>query len=53
MLDLAKEYEKQGKKMGNVKPDNILINNDGEVSIICRWSYPGFQDGYTSALYDK
>lgn len=53
LLDLAKEFEKASHKAGNIKPDNILINNDGEVSIITRYSYPGFVDGYASALYDK
>ena len=53
LLDLAKEFEKTGQKAGNIKPDNILINNEGEVSIITRHSYPGFVEAYASALYDK
>jgi len=53
LLDLAKEFEKVSQKAGNIKPDNILINNEGEVSIITRHSYPGFVEGYASALYDK
>jgi hypothetical protein len=53
LLDMSKEFEKPGQKAGNIKPDNILINNDGEVIIICRYSYPGFVDGYAAALYDK
>lgn len=53
LIDLAKEFEKVGKKAGNFKPDNILINQDGEVSFLCQHSYPGFTDGYIAALYDK
>lgn len=53
LVDLAKEFEKVGKKAGNFKPDNILINQDGEVSFLCQHSYPGFTDGYTAALYDN
>jgi hypothetical protein len=42
LLEVCKEFEKYGQKAGNIKLDNILINNDGEVSIICRHSHPGF-----------
>lgn len=42
----GKEYEKHDRKIGDVQPHNIVINEDGQTKIISVDSWPGQQSNY-------
>jgi hypothetical protein len=37
----GKEYEKHDRKIGDIQPGNIVINEDGQIKIISVDSWPG------------
>jgi hypothetical protein len=42
----GKEYEKYDRKIGDVQPSNIVINEDGQTKIISMDSWPGQEDNF-------
>ena len=41
MVRAGTKFEKSKKKIGDVHPFNILINDDGQIKLISRCSIPG------------
>ncbi len=53
LLSAAFTYHREGKKVGDMRPDNIFINEDGQVQVACIDSWPGEQNNYAKAFYEK
>jgi len=53
LLSAAFTYHREGKKVGDIRPDNIFINEDGQVQVACIDSWPGEQNNYAKAFYEK
>lgn len=53
LLSAAFTYHRQGAKVGDIRPDNIFINEDGQVKVACVDSWPGEQTNYAKAFYEK
>lgn len=49
----GKEYEKHDRKIGDVQPANIVINEDGQTKIISMDSWPGQEDNYERAVASR
>ena len=43
----------QGHKIGDVRPDNIFINEDGQVKVATTYSWPSEQTNYSKSFYEK
>lgn len=41
ILSAASVYHQQGIKAGDIRPDNIFINEDGQVKVASIDSWPG------------
>jgi hypothetical protein len=46
MIRAANKFQRIHKKVGNIHPDNILINDNGQIKIIACCSLPGELDNY-------
>lgn len=49
----GKEYEKHDRKIGDVQPHNIVINEDGQTKIISVDSWPGQQSNYDKIVESR
>lgn len=50
MIRAGNKFELSKKKIGNVHPDNILINENGQIKIISTCSFPGELDNYEKLI---
>ncbi len=39
-----------GVKIGDVKPENIFLNEDGDIKISCLYSWPGEISNYSKSI---
>lgn len=46
MIRAGNKFERIKKKIGNMHPNNILINDDGQIKIIATCSIPGEIDNF-------
>lgn len=46
MIRAGNKFERIKKKIGNMHPNNILINDDGQIKIIATCSVPGEIDNF-------
>ena len=53
ILSAASVYHQQGVKTGDIRPDNIFINEDGQVKIASIDSWPSEQSNYAKSFYEK
>lgn len=53
LISSAAQFHKKGKKVGDIRPDNIFINEEGQVKLanICSW--PRQESNYFKSLNDK
>lgn len=49
----GKEYEKHDRKIGDVQPANIVINEDGQTKIISVDSWPGQETNFDKVVADR
>lgn len=47
------KFEKIGKKIGDVRPENVLINDEGQIKVISIASIPNELNNYQKAVEDK
>jgi hypothetical protein len=52
-LSAALTYHKKGSKLGDLRPENIFINEDGQVRVASIDSWPGEQTNVTKSFYEK
>ena len=53
MLAAAAGVHEEGRKSGDIRPDNIFINEDGQVKLATYFSWPGEQSNYSKTFYEK
>ena len=41
LVKVSAALEAKHRVIGDIKPENILVNEDGYVKIICQYSWPG------------
>jgi hypothetical protein len=46
MIRAGNKFERIKRKIGNMHPNNILINDDGQIKIIATCSIPGELDNF-------
>jgi DNA-binding helix-hairpin-helix protein with protein kinase domain len=47
---LASEYHKADKPVGDIRPDNIFFNKNGEIKVVTQDSWPREQTNYKKSL---
>lgn len=52
MVRAGNKFERIKKKVGNIHPNNILINDDGQIKIISTCSIPGECDNFEALTED-
>lgn len=53
VLESCKSFEGaegDARKIGDIRPKNILLNDAGKVKLVNRWSWPGEQSGLEKML---
>jgi serine/threonine protein kinase len=53
LLSASSTYHKQDRKVGDIRPDNIFINEDGQVKVASVDSWPGEKSNYEKSFYEK
>ena len=53
LLSAAFTYHRQSVKVGDIRPDNIFINEDGQVKVASVDSWPGELTNYSKSFYEK
>jgi len=53
LINAAKDFHNQGIKVGDIRPANIFINEDGQVKMATQYSWPGEQLNYSKTFYEK
>lgn len=41
-----REFQRIGRRVGDVRPSNILLNEKGKIKLINRFSWPGEDTGF-------
>lgn len=53
IIRAGNKFEKIGKKIGDVNPHNVVINDDGQIKVICTCSLPNEPDNFQRIVEDK
>lgn len=53
MIRAANKFEKVKRKIGDVNPSNILINDDGQIKVLSTCSIPNEIDNFHKKVEDK
>jgi serine/threonine protein kinase len=40
MIEAASIFHNKGEKVGDIRPENIFINDNGQTKIACQYSWP-------------
>ena len=51
MIRAGNKFERIKKKVGNMHPNSILINDDGQIKIISTCSIPGELDNFEAMVH--
>jgi len=46
LLQILKQFEKMKKRIGNLHPKNILLDEDGQIKLITKYSLMEELDGF-------
>jgi Golgi nucleoside diphosphatase len=52
-VSAAKDFQSLSKKLGDIRPDNIFINEDGQVKLANVHSWPNEDDNYMKTLLNN
>lgn len=52
-VSAAKDFQSLKKKLGDIRPDNIFINEDGQVKLANIYSWPNEEDNYLKTLLNN
>lgn len=47
------DFHDIGKKVGDIRPQNVFINEDGQVKVATHLTWPGEQNNYHKTFYEK
>ena len=50
---MAYKFHRKTEKMGDVRPKNIFVNEDGKVKVATKYSWPREISNYEKAFFDK
>lgn len=53
MVRAEKYFTEKGRKIGDIKPSNILLNEEGQIQIISQFSWPGLVDNFSAYLTEE
>ena len=53
LVSTARDFHNKNLKVGDIRPDNIFINEDGQIKMGTQFSWPGEQLNFTKTLYEK
>ena len=53
IIRAGNKFENVGKKIGDVNPHNVVINDDGQIKVICTCSIPNQPDNFQRLVEDK
>ena len=53
IIRAGNKFEKIGKKVGDINPHNVVINDDGQIKVICTCSIPNELDNFQKIIEDK
>lgn len=53
IIRAANKFEKINKKIGDVNPHNVIINDDGQTKVISTCSIPGESTNFEKIIEDK
>ena len=53
LADVGRKFHSDGGKVGDIRPENIFINEDGQLKVASRCSWPLEFDNYQKAFYHK
>ena len=53
IIRAANKFEKLGKKVGDITPNNILVDEDGFIRVISTISIPHELDNYQKKVQDN
>ena len=53
LLAAGNDFHESGKKVGDIRPQNVFINEDGQVKVATHLTWPGEQNNYHKTFYEK
>ncbi len=53
LLSAGHEFHKNGKKAGDIRPENVFINEDGQVKVATQLTWPSENINYQKTFYEK
>jgi hypothetical protein len=53
MLAGASGCHELGKKTGDIRSENVFINEEGQIKVGAYFSWPGEQTNYSKTFYEK
>jgi DNA-binding helix-hairpin-helix protein with protein kinase domain len=51
--DVGSKFHNRGGKVGDIRPENVFINEDGQLKVATKHSWPQEMDNYQKAFYEK
>ena len=53
LADVGSKFHSYDKKVGDIRPKNICINEDGQMKLMSMNTFPQELDNYQKTFYDK
>ena len=51
--DVGSKFHSSNAKIGDIRPQNVCINEDGQIKLMSQHTFPQELDNYQKAFYDK
>lgn len=51
--DVGSKFHNMNTKVGDIRPANVCINEDGQIKVMTKHSFPQELDNYQKSFYDK
>jgi len=51
LISAGHEFHKNGRKVGDVRPENVFINEDGQVKVATQLTWPSENTNYHKTFY--
>lgn len=53
IADVGAQFHQNGTKVGDIRPENVFINEDGQIKLASKFSWPLENDNYAKAFHEK